>query len=80
MNPKDTPLAELTVDELQSLIHVTVQQAMAEVMIEMAITAEVDAEISEQAEMTSFLRSYLRDRSTGGIPIPDLYGRLELDD
>jgi uncharacterized protein YdhG (YjbR/CyaY superfamily) len=68
MNENDR-IADLTVEELRTLIRQTVQEAMAEVLIEFSLAAEYDAELAYQAEMTDLLRSSLQERHPGLMPV-----------
>lgn len=55
-------VSSLTVEELQTLIRRTVQEAMVEVLVEFTAAAEVEAEISRQAEIAEYLRFSLAER------------------
>lgn len=73
----NVPIAELTVEQLQSLIRKTVQEAMAEVLLEFSVAAERDADLAYQAEMAGFLRASLRPQ----LPLKtDLFSGADLDD
>ena len=60
-------IADLTVEELKSLIRQIVQEAVAEVMVEFSIAAERDAELTFQAEVAELLRSSLNDGLPGAL-------------
>jgi hypothetical protein len=70
-------IADLTVEQLQTLIRRTVQEAVAEVLVEFSLAAEIDADIAYQAEMTDYLRAALQDRP---LALPQLEQAAELDD
>ncbi len=74
---KERRIADLTVEQLQSLIKQTVQQAVAEVLIEFSIAAEIDADITYQAEMTDYLRAAFQDRP---LSIQEMESAADLDD
>lgn len=73
-------IADLTVEELQSLIKKTVHEAMVEVLVEMSVAAQVEAEIDEQAELAEFLRYSLRESPSGFPATADAIPAAELDD
>jgi len=69
---------ELTVEQLQSLIRNTVQEAVAEVMIEFAIASEIDEELQHEADMVDNLRTAFHPLAiTTSIHDPS---SVELDD
>jgi hypothetical protein len=72
------PVSELTVEELQSLIRHTVQEAVAEVMIEFAIASEIDAEIEREAEIVDYVRSAFHPLATSASLTDQ--SSVELDD
>ena len=61
---KQEHLADLTIDEFESLVRRIVQKAMAEVMIEFSVAWEREAELTFQAEMADLVRGSLRDAPT----------------
>lgn len=58
--PTQQTIADLTVEQLESLIRRTVKSAMMDMISEMALTAQIEAQITEQAEITDYLRHTLR--------------------
>ena len=72
------PIAELTVDELQKLIHQSVRKSVAEVMTEFALEADVEAQVVYEAELNDLLRSEIR--SGGKAPAFDAALAGEADD
>jgi hypothetical protein len=76
MNPYDR-IADLTVEELKTLIRQTVQEATAEVLIEFSMAAERDAELLIKAEIADLLRNSLDDGSPG---VPTTVGGLSHSD
>jgi hypothetical protein len=73
----DIRIADLTVGQLESLIKVTVQEAMAEVLMEFSIAAELEAEVAYQAEVTDCIRTILHERP---FQLPELEPAVEFDD
>jgi len=77
MVKKEKRIADLTVEQLQSLIKQTVQQAVAEVLVEFSIAAEIDADITYRAEMTDYLRAAFQDRP---LAVQEIESAADLDD
>ncbi len=73
-------ISELTVEQLQSLIRKTVQEAMVEVLVEMSAVAQVEAEIDEQAELAEFLRYSMSEGMPGLTMTAEMVPATELDD
>lgn len=76
-------IADLTVEQLESLIRRTVQSALMDMLSEMAVTAQIEAEITEQAELTDYLRHSLRQTlagDLGSLPFEEQLPAVELDD
>lgn len=65
---KQTRVADLTVGQLQHLIRVTVQQAVAEVIIEMQNLREMDEDelVAYEAELTEYVKATLAKPSEEG--------------
>ena len=70
---------ELTIEQLQSLIRNTVQEAVAEVMIEFAIASEIDEELEREADMVDYLRTAFHPLAAS-TSIHDSSSSVELDD
>lgn len=70
-------IADLTVEQLETLIKQTVQQAVAEVLIEFSIAAEIEEEITSRAEITDYLRAAFQERP---LPLRHTESAAELDD
>ena len=66
MNPREG-IADLSLDELKTLIRQTVQEAVAEVLVEFSIAAERDTGLMAQAELMVLLRN-----SLGTLPSPPM--------
>lgn len=77
MKPEER-IADLTVEELTSLIQRTVHEAMSEVLLEFSLAAEHDADLCYRAEMTDLLRTAMQERIPDGMPFFD--GAPPLDD
>jgi len=71
-----TQVADLTVEELRTLIRETVQKAVAEVMVEFATAAEIDAQVAYDAEISDYLRESMQQN----LPLPEYNGSWKLDD
>jgi len=71
----DPKISELTISQLQQIIHKTVQEAVAEVIIEFSAVAEAEEQIRYEAEMTDYLRATMQ-----GLPLHHLTSAAKLDD
>ena len=64
---KQGRLADLTIEEFESLVRRIVQKAMAEVMVEFSAAWEREAELTFQAEIADLVRGSLRDEPTNTL-------------
>ena len=71
-------IVELTVAELEEIIHRTVKKSVAEVMIEFALEADVEAQVAYEAEINDMLRHEMQ--SCGTVVDAELVAATKVDD